>query len=97
MCLLLGLAASAGKLPDKEVRVEISGPDPGYIATPIFLVHAALTLLEERKAIVSRLGSGGVFTPGALLTETRFLGRIQKAGIRIIDLTEASTSGNSKS
>ena len=94
--LLPGLEASADKLPDREVRMEISGPDPGYIATPIFLVHAALTLLDEREDIVSRLGSGGVFTPGALLTKTRFIGRIQKAGIKIIDLTEASTLSNSK-
>lgn len=74
-------AADVGDPPNKEIRVEVSGPDPGYIATPIFLVQAALTLLEERKVITSRLGYGGVFTPGAVFGRTSFIDRIRKAGI----------------
>lgn len=81
-------------MPNKEVRLEISGPDPGYVATPIFLVQAALTLLEERQSIASRLGSGGVFTPGALLNRTSFDARVQKAGIKIRDVEGSSSMNN---
>lgn len=80
-----------GKTPDKEVRLEISGPDPGYIATPIFLVQAALVLLGERKAITARLGYGGVFTPGAAFGKTSFVSRLAKAGITFEDVSETSS------
>ena len=68
--------------------MEISGPDPGYIATPIFLVQAALTLLKEREGIVRRLGSGGVFTPGAVFGRTSYYARMQQTGITIRDKAE---------
>ena len=33
--------------PDKELVVRVSGPEPGYIATPICMVQAALVLLRD--------------------------------------------------
>jgi len=33
--------------PQKELVVRVSGPEPGYIATPICVVQAALVILRE--------------------------------------------------
>ena len=74
-------AAAAQSKPDREVRVRLSAPEPGYVATPIFLVHAGLELFKERQAIAERLGPGGVFTAGTLLWGTSYLKRLQSAGI----------------
>lgn len=81
------VAAFSGEPPDREVRVKVSGPDPGYIATPILLVQAAITLLDERDAIAARLGDGGVYTPGTLLYKSSYVQRIQKAGIQIEEIS----------
>ncbi len=43
----------------------MSGPELGYVATPVIVVQAALALLEGRDRIVAQRGPGGVFTPGA--------------------------------
>jgi short subunit dehydrogenase-like uncharacterized protein len=72
---------SRQQAPDREIRVKVTGPDPGYVATPIMLVHAALTLLEERRKIEEALGKGGVFTPAGLLGGTSYVDRLQNAGI----------------
>lgn len=34
--------------PERELRVELVGPDPGYSGTAIALVEAAVRLLESR-------------------------------------------------
>ena len=33
--------------PEKELVVRVSGPELGYVATPICMVQAALVLLRE--------------------------------------------------
>eukprot|EP00455_Lapot_gusevi_P005638 TRINITY_DN12418_c0_g1_i10.p2 TRINITY_DN12418_c0_g1~~TRINITY_DN12418_c0_g1_i10.p2 ORF type:complete len:111 (+),score=32.84 TRINITY_DN12418_c0_g1_i10:258-590(+) len=48
-------------------HVLVTGPEPGYVATPILVVQSALCILEER----DRLPVGGVFTPGAVFTVGR--------------------------
>jgi hypothetical protein len=66
--------------PDKTIRLEITGPEPGYIACSIFVVTAAMTLLEEADTISARVRPG-VKTPGILLHETSYIERIQERGI----------------
>ncbi len=40
----------------------MSGPECGYVATPIIMVHTALTMLQERKSLnVTK----GVVTPAS--------------------------------
>ncbi|XP_016120167.1 saccharopine dehydrogenase-like oxidoreductase [Sinocyclocheilus grahami] len=41
-----GQDPSQGK-PNATISTEITGPEPGYIATPITMVQAAITLLNE--------------------------------------------------
>ncbi len=33
--------------PEKELVVKVSGPEPGYVATPICMVQAALVILRD--------------------------------------------------
>jgi hypothetical protein len=70
-----------------QVRVSIAGPEPGYVATPIFAVEAAAELLEGREPIAQRAGSGGVCTPGQvlLLQPDRYISRLRHAGIAVTE------------
>jgi hypothetical protein len=68
-----------------QVRVMVAGPEPGYVATPLFLVHAAAELLESRMPIALAIGRGGVVTPGLLLLShaDSYIARLQGQGISI--------------
>ena len=33
--------------PTKQMVARVSGPEPGYVATPIFMVQSALVVLRE--------------------------------------------------
>ena len=37
--------------PNKELIVCVSGPEPGYVATPIFMVQCALVVLREAEKL----------------------------------------------
>lgn len=76
-----GTLSSPGETPDKQVHCRVKGPEPGYIATPILLVHTALTLLEERKTCTQAAGDGGVFTVGSLFGQTSLTDRLHNAGV----------------
>lgn len=75
-------------VPTAHVVCRVSGPEPGYVATPIILVNAALALLASR----DRLGSGGVWTVGALLGDTDVLERLQEHGIAF-EVVEPAAAG----
>lgn len=66
------------KDPEKELVVRVSGPEPGYVATPIFMVQAALVLLCETDKLPAK---GGVFPPGAAFAKTSLIERLIKRGI----------------
>ena len=56
---------------DDSVRVKVSGPEPGYIATPILIVSLALTILDAGKGDRHDLSfDGGVTLPGALFRDS---------------------------
>lgn len=38
---------SHSQQPEKELIVQVSGPEPGYVATPICMVQAAMVILRE--------------------------------------------------
>ncbi|GAB2216712.1 hypothetical protein Droror1_Dr00024489 [Drosera rotundifolia] len=70
--------ASPGKgKPDMEIVTRVTGPEIGYIATPIILIQCALVLLTQRE----RLPKGGVFPPGVVFGPTDLLERLQANGI----------------
>ena len=69
-----------------QVRVSVAGPEPGYIATPIFVVQAAAELLANRAKIAEATGGqGGVLTPGQLLLmqSDGYVERLKGAGIAV--------------
>jgi len=70
-----------------EIVTEVSGPEPGYIATPIIFLDVAKCLLEERHRLPV---SGGVFTPGAVFGESTLIERLKKSGISFRVLSDSS-------
>lgn len=39
------------EVPNKRLVVRVSGPEPGYVATPIFMVQAGLVILRETEKL----------------------------------------------
>lgn len=69
---------SQGK-PNAKIRTRVQGPEAGYVATPIAMVQAALTVLNEAAALPKK---GGVYTPGAAFVKTTLINRLNKHGIQ---------------
>ncbi|VAH28342.1 unnamed protein product [Triticum turgidum subsp. durum] len=70
-------ASERGSKPDKEIVTRVSGPEIGYITTPIVLVQCALVLLSQR----ANLPKGGVYTPGAVFGPTDLQKRLEENGM----------------
>ncbi|CAK6442164.1 unnamed protein product [Pipistrellus nathusii] len=64
--------------PNVRVCTQVKGPEAGYIATPIAMVQAAMTLLNDASDLPA---VGGVFTPGAAFCRTKLIDRLNKRGI----------------
>lgn len=64
--------------PIKKIVTRVSGPDPGYIATAIIIVQAAITLLKDK----SKLPGYGVLSPGAAFRDTSLIERLMEKGIK---------------
>uniref|UniRef100_A0A667ZPT7 Saccharopine dehydrogenase-like oxidoreductase n=1 Tax=Myripristis murdjan TaxID=586833 RepID=A0A667ZPT7_9TELE len=73
-----GQDPSQGK-PNGKIRTLVQGPEAGYVATPIAMVQAALTMLGEPKSLPRE---GGVYTPGAAFARTTLIDRLNKHGIQ---------------
>lgn len=69
-----------------QVVSRIQGPEIGYVATPIFISAAALTLLEE----ASLCKDGGVYTVGDLFGDSGYVTRLQEMGIKFEKLSEGA-------
>ncbi|KAK9959615.1 hypothetical protein ABG768_009728 [Culter alburnus] len=65
--------------PNAKIRTVVKGPEPGYIATPIAMVQAAITMLNESDSLPK---TGGVYTPGATFAKTTLIDRLNKHGIQ---------------
>ncbi|XP_048392380.1 saccharopine dehydrogenase a, tandem duplicate 1 isoform X2 [Stegostoma tigrinum] len=72
-----GLNPQHGK-PSVKICTQVKGPEPGYIATPIAMVQAAVTILWEQKSLPTR---GGVYSPGAAFLKTTLIERLNTHGI----------------
>lgn len=73
-----GQDPSQGK-PNGKIRAVVQGPEAGYVATPIAMVQAALTILNESSVLPTK---GGVYTPGAAFARTTLINRLNKHGIQ---------------
>jgi len=65
--------------PDGQIRTMVCGPEPGYVTTPICMVAAAMTVLEEAESIPLE---GGVLTPGSAFRTTTLIGRLEQRGMK---------------
>ncbi|XP_033617948.1 saccharopine dehydrogenase-like oxidoreductase isoform X1 [Fukomys damarensis] len=79
-----GLSTDKNK-PNIRICTQVKGPDShlvcykaGYVATPIAMVQAALTLLNDASDLPK---AGGVFTPGAAFSRTKLIDRLNQRGI----------------
>ncbi|XP_075718842.1 saccharopine dehydrogenase-like oxidoreductase [Rhinoderma darwinii] len=79
-----GLDPQQGK-PNVKICTQVSGPEAGYVATPIAMVQAGLTILKEPESLPK---NGGVYTPGAAFSKTKLIDRLCKAGIRFTVLSK---------
>ncbi|XP_042322493.1 saccharopine dehydrogenase-like oxidoreductase [Sceloporus undulatus] len=73
----LGKDPQQGK-PDVKICTRVKGPEPGYVATPRAMVQAGVTLLKDKSSLPKK---GGVYTPGAVFSKTKFIDRLNKHGI----------------
>ncbi|KAG8366934.1 hypothetical protein BUALT_Bualt16G0019800 [Buddleja alternifolia] len=71
------LASRGNMKPDTEVITRVTGPEIGYITTPIVLLQCALVMLNDR----DNLPKGGVYTPGIVFGPTDLQERLQENGI----------------
>lgn len=93
--VLEGAGASSGSsnrsaqlrspMSDAAAAIRITGPEPGYVATPKFVLSAAFTALLERQSLQYQ---GGVLTPATAFRGTRLVDRMKKLGIAV-DIVEA--------
>ena len=68
-----------------QITATVTFGDPGYLYTSKMLIQTALTLLEERQALVETVGAaGGVFTVGALFRNSSLIDRLDNAGVRFV-------------
>ncbi|XP_012499793.1 PREDICTED: saccharopine dehydrogenase-like oxidoreductase [Propithecus coquereli] len=72
-----GLSTDKNK-PNIRICTQVKGPEAGYVATPIAMVQAAMTLLNDVSDLPK---AGGVFTPGAAFSKTKLIDRLNKHGI----------------
>ncbi|XP_055988260.1 saccharopine dehydrogenase-like oxidoreductase [Sorex fumeus] len=61
-----------------KICTQVKGPEAGYVATPIAMVQAAVTLLNDTANLPK---GGGVFTPGAAFCRTKLIDRLNRHGI----------------
>ncbi|XP_053374163.1 saccharopine dehydrogenase-like oxidoreductase [Mercenaria mercenaria] len=71
--------------PDSKITVRVSGPEAGYVTTPIAMVQCALTLLKE---VSKDKMSGGVYTTAALFRGTSLIDRLTKHNLKYEVVTE---------
>lgn len=71
------LASEGNKKPDMEIITRVTGPEIGYVTTPITLIQCALIVLANR----SKLPKGGVYPPGIVFGATDLQERLQQNGI----------------
>lgn len=70
-------ASSNAPPPDTQITTAVSGPEIGYVTTPICLVQCGLVVLDQRRD----LPRGGVYTPGTVFGTTDYQQRLEENGI----------------
>lgn len=80
------LAAGDHQQPDAEVVTRVTGPEIGYLTTPIILIQCALIVLSQR----DNLPKGGAYPPGIVFGPTDLQKRLQENGISFDVISKCS-------
>ncbi|KAL9427255.1 hypothetical protein AB3S75_029447 [Citrus x aurantiifolia] len=80
------LVSQGNAKPDMEIITRVTGPEIGYIATPIILMQCALIVLSQREI----LPKGGVFPPGIVFGATELQQTLQENGISFDVISKSS-------
>uniref|UniRef100_A0A3P8Y2I9 Saccharopine dehydrogenase-like oxidoreductase n=1 Tax=Esox lucius TaxID=8010 RepID=A0A3P8Y2I9_ESOLU len=72
-----GTEPSQGR-PNARICTQIHGAEPGYVATSVTMVQAAITVLNEPQFLPVK---GGVYSPGAVFAKTTLIHRLNKHGL----------------
>ncbi|KAG0460232.1 hypothetical protein HPP92_023360 [Vanilla planifolia] len=83
------VASEGDGKPDTEIITRVSGPEVGYVATPIILMQCAIIVLSQRH----NLPKGGVYPPGIVFGPTNLQERLQANGI-CFDFISKKSLGN---
>lgn len=65
--------------PDTVKITKVTGPEVGYVTTPICMVQAAVVVLKEKEKLP---GKGGVLAPGSAFQDTTLLQRLSEHNIK---------------
>lgn len=71
--------------PDQKMTVKVSGPEMGYVTTPICMVQAAVVLVKEKSRLPKE---GGVYTPASAFGDTSLIQRLDKHNVKFQVLEE---------
>lgn len=71
--------AQHDEAPDHKMVVKISGPEMGYVTTPICMVQAAVVLIKEKSRLPR---DGGVYTPASAFGDTSLVERLDKHNVK---------------
>lgn len=71
--------------PDTKMVVKVSGPEAGYVTTPICMVQCAVTLLKE---VSKDKVSGGVYTVASIFRSTGLIDRLNKHSVKFEVMSE---------
>ncbi|CAJ2665742.1 unnamed protein product [Trifolium pratense] len=82
------LAAKENSKPDTEIITRITGPEMGYVTTPIIMIQCALIILSQR----NNLPKGGVYTPGIVFGPTDLQERLEQNGISFDVISKSKLS-----
>ncbi|GAV61720.1 Saccharop_dh domain-containing protein, partial [Cephalotus follicularis] len=87
------LVSQGNSKPDTEIITRVTGPEIGYVTTPIILLQCALILLSQRE----NLPKGGALPPGIVFGPTDLQGRLQENGISFDVVSKRSLSSSAHS
>lgn len=73
----VALVAQPDSKLDTQIITRISGPDLGYMTTPIALIQCALVMLGDR----TKLPKAGVYPPGIVFGASDLQKRLEENGI----------------
>ena len=74
-----------GAKPNRLVVAKMTGPEPGYVTTPICMVACGVAVLKEAKNMPHK---GGVLTAGAAFSGTNLIERLEKRNVKIALLSD---------